>query len=199
MITWALIPVKSFRLGKSRLQEVLSARELYELNRKLFTKTLASVQKSGSFSHIMVISEDEEALGWASEQGVNTFVEGHSGDLNNALRQALAAIHGNGSGSVMVIPTDLPMLTVEDLNLAAGFVPEHNGILLVPDHRMSGTNALFFSKPDLMPTAFGIDSFALHCAMAEDRHLKQVIYLNSHIQHDLDTPEDLSAFRECLD
>ncbi len=198
MITWALLPVKRFNLGKSRLHEVLSPWELEAENRRLFQRTLSTAKASGIFKQIMVISEDEEALIWASVQGFYALREERTGDLNSALRQAMAAILANGAGSVLVIPTDLPMLTVEDLRLLAEYVPEENGILLVPDHHMTGTNALFFSWPDLMPTAFGMNSCALHCALAEERNLKQVIYLNTHIQHDLDTPEDLVYLRDSL-
>ncbi len=198
MITWALIPVKRFNLGKSRLHEVLSASELEAVNRRLFQRTLSTVKESGIFMQIMVISEDEEALHWASEQGFLALCEEPTGDLNSALRQALAVIQENGTGSVLVIPTDLPMLTAEDLCLLADFAPEANGILVVPDHHMTGTNALYLSNPDLLPTAFGKNSCALHCALAEERELDHVIYLNAHIQHDLDTPEDLTYLRNSL-
>ncbi|NMC16715.1 MAG: 2-phospho-L-lactate guanylyltransferase [Chloroflexi bacterium] len=198
MITWALLPVKRFDLGKSRLHEVLSQRELEAVNLNLFKRTLSTVKESGIFTHMMVISEDEAALDWASEQGFYALREERTGDLNSALHQALQTILANSGGPVLIIPTDLPMLTVEDLRLLAEYVPEENGILLVPDHHMTGTNALFFSWPDLMPTAFGMNSCALHCALAEERNLKQVIYLNTHIQHDLDTPEDLVYLRDSL-
>ena len=198
MITWALLPVKRFDLGKSRLHEVLSQRELEAVNLNIFKRTLSTVKESGIFTHMMVISEDEAALDWASEQGFYALREERTGDLNSALHQALQTILANSGGPVLIIPTDLPMLTVEDLRLLAEYVPEENGILLVPDHHMTGTNALFFSWPDLMPIAFGMNSCALHCALAEERNLKQVIYLNTHIQHDLDTPEDLVYLRDSL-
>ena len=198
MITWALLPVKRFNLGKSRLHEVLSPWELEAENRRLFQRTLSTAKASGIFKQIMVISEDEEALILASEQGFYALREERTGDLNSALRQAMAAILAKGGGPVLIIPTDLPMLTAEDLRLLSDFAPAENGILLVPDHHMTGTNALFFSWPDLMPTAFGMNSCALHCALAEERNLKQVIYLNTHIQHDLDTPEDLVYLRDSL-
>ena len=198
MITWALLPVKRFDLRKSRLHEVLSQRELEAVNLNIFKRTLSTVKESGIFTHMMVISEDEAALDWASEQGFYALREERTGDLNSALHQALQTILANSGGPVLIIPTDLPMLTVEDLRLLAEYVPEENGILLVPDHHMTGTNALFFSWPDLMPIAFGMNSCALHCALAEERNLKQVIYLNTHIQHDLDTPEDLVYLRDSL-
>ncbi|MEL7644952.1 MAG: 2-phospho-L-lactate guanylyltransferase [Anaerolineaceae bacterium] len=198
MITWALIPVKRFDLGKSRLNEVLSSSELAGMNLKLFSRTLSTAKESGVFTHLMVISEDEQALTWAAEQGFFALREEHSGGLNFALHQALRIIQANGAGSVLIIPTDLPLLTAEDLSLLSGFTPAENGILLVPDHRMTGTNALFLSQPDLMPTAFGNNSCAQHCALAEERKLRQVLYLNAHIQRDLDTPEDLAYLSDSL-
>jgi len=198
VITWALIPVKRFDLGKSRLHEVLSARELAAVNQKLFRRTLSTAKESGIFRHMMVISEDEGALAWALEQGFFALREEPSGSLNSALRQALQTIQADSAGSVLIIPTDLPLLIAEDLRLLSGFTPAENGMLLVPDYRMTGTNALFLSRSDLMPTAFGNNSCALHCALAEERRLQHVIYLNTHIQHDLDTPEDLLYLRESL-
>jgi len=198
VITWALIPVKRFNLGKSRLHEVLSPAELEAVNRHLFKKTLATVKDSGVFNRVMVISEDPEVLLWVSDQCCYALPEEHTGDLNSALMQALDAIVRQGGGSVLMIPTDLPLLSASDLRILEGLVPEKNGLLIVPDHQMTGTNALFVTEPKLMPTAFGANSFALHLALAEERGLRQVIHLSSNIQRDLDTPEDLAFFGDSL-
>lgn len=198
MITWALIPVKRFNMGKSRLHEILAPTDLDALNRKLFHRTLSTCKESGVFKQVMVISEDPDALLWSMEKGCNALTEDHTGNLNLALSQALNVIRQNGGGSVLIIPTDLPLLSVEDLRSLAKFTPKGSGVLIVPDHQMTGTNALYLAQPDLMPTAFGTNSCAMHCALAEEHNLEQVIYLNYNIQHDLDTPEDLEFFGDHL-
>ena len=191
MIDWALIPVKSFDVGKSRLRKVFSLQELILLNISLFQSTFLKVKDCGQFDHILVVSRDENALAWAEANRGECLLEEGNETLNSALDQGLAWIGSHGAGSVLILPTDLPLLTVSDLCALENYHPEDPGMLIVPDHAQLGTNALMLTRPDLLTPQFGANSFQLHCKQAEQLHLHQIIYLNRHLQQDIDTPEDL--------
>lgn len=196
MIDWALIPVKSFDVGKSRLRKVFTLQELILLNISLFQSTFLKVKDSGQFAHILVVSRDESALEWAEANHGESLCEECDETLNSALAQGLAWIASHGAGSVLILPTDIPLLTVDDLFSLCAYQPNDPGLLIVPDHMELGTNALLLTRPDLLKPQFGTNSFQAHCQQAEQLHLHQIIYLNRHLQQDIDTPEDLMLIQK---
>jgi len=173
------------------LRKVFSLQELILLNISLFQSTFLKVKDSGQFDHILVVSRDKSALAWAEANRGECLLEVGNETLNSALTQGLAWIGSHGAGSVLILPTDLPLLTVSDLCALENYHPEDPGMLIVPDHAQLGTNALMLTRPDLLTPQFGANSFQLHCQQAEQLHLHQIIYLNRHLQQDIDTPEDL--------
>jgi len=196
MIDWALIPVKSFDVGKSRLRKVFSLQELILLNISLFQSTFLKVKDSGQFTYILVVSRGEEALEWTEANGGKSLPEEGEENLNSALTQGLNWISTHGTGSVLILPTDLPLLTIDDLYALCAYQPDKPGMLIVPDQVQRGTNALLLTQPDLLEPQFGTNSFQAHCRQAEQLHLHQTVYLNRHIQQDIDTPEDLALIQK---
>ena len=192
MIDWALIPVKRFDAGKSRLRKVFSSQVLIQLNLSLFQSTFLKVKDSGQFAHILVVSRDEDASEWTDANGGASLREVGEETLNSALTQGLKWISAHGAGSVLILPTDLPLLTIADLYALCAYQPAKPGMLIVPDQVQRGTNALLLTQPDLLEPQFGTNSFQAHCRQAEQLHLHQIVYLNQHIQQDIDMPEDLA-------
>jgi 2-phospho-L-lactate guanylyltransferase len=196
MINWALIPVKSFDVGKSRLRKIFSLQELTLLNISLFQSTFLKVKDSGQFAHILVISRDVDALEWTKANHGEALCEEGDETLNSALAQGLGWIALHGAGSVLILPVDIPLLTVDDFYALHTYQPKDPGMLIVPDHTQLGTNALLLTRPDLLKPQFGPNSFQLHCAQAEQAHVHQTIYLNKRMQQDIDTPDDLALIQQ---
>jgi 2-phospho-L-lactate guanylyltransferase len=67
----------------------------------------------------------------------------------------------------------------------------HPTVVVAPCRHGTGTNALLVHPLDLIPFAFGPDSFAAHCAAARAAGVEPVVYRSDTIALDLDTPEDL--------
>jgi 2-phospho-L-lactate/phosphoenolpyruvate guanylyltransferase len=65
---------------------------------------------------------------------------------------------------------------------------------IAPSHDERGSNAILVSPPDLVPFAFGDDSFRPHLAAAEARGVAPTILHLPGIARDIDTPQDLAAF-----
>ncbi|MFZ3070768.1 MAG: 2-phospho-L-lactate guanylyltransferase [Anaerolineaceae bacterium] len=196
MTTWVIVPVKPLDQGKSRLRALFSADELLQFNISLFQSTYFKLKDSPEIDRILVVSRDQQVLEWVTSWGGVSLPEKGPAGLNAAIAQGFAFILAEEPGPVLILPTDLPLMMAEDLRLIFSFAPQDPGALIVPDHRQAGTNALCLSRPDLLPPSFGLNSFHAHCALAEAMHLSLVVYLNRHIQHDIDTPEDLEAIRE---
>jgi 2-phospho-L-lactate guanylyltransferase len=97
----------------------------------------------------------------------------------------------HGGRSILILPTDLPRLQLSDL---AGIIRAGRptpAVVIAPCHRLNGTNALLLRPPDLIPFAFGPDSYANHQRAARENGLEPVIFYSPTLAFDLDLPEDL--------
>jgi 2-phospho-L-lactate guanylyltransferase len=63
-------------------------------------------------------------------------------------------------------------------------------IVVAPDERDQGTNALLLSPPDIVPFAFGAGSFAAHVAAARRCCVAPAIVRRPGLAFDVDTAED---------
>ena len=69
-------------------------------------------------------------------------------------------------------------------------------MVISPDGMRSGTNALLIHPPDVLPFAFGADSFEAHLEAARRRGLDVRICERPHLAFDLDTAGDLGRLSE---
>ena len=72
---------------------------------------------------------------------------------------------------------------------------ESRCVVIAPDRRGEGTNALFLRPPDAIEFAFGSDSFQVHSTQAKERALALHIFESETIGLDLDVPEDLAVYQ----
>ncbi len=191
MITWAILPVKRYSIGKSRLRHLFSDVELVELNRKLFESTFTKLQDMTEFDKILVVSEEEHALEWCRSHGGLALLEDEISSLNLAVSKSQQYALEAGVGRILVLPSDLPLVTVRDLRNLIDLANGSHKLVIVPDHYQSGTNALVMSGPDLIQPKFGFGSFRKHTKQAMEREAEMVVYLNENIQWDLDTSLEL--------
>ena len=204
----ALVPLKGFRNGKSRLSSVLKEEERARLACWMMERVLRSLGESRSVERSVLISKDEEARSAAQALGVETFVE-ESDNLNGALREAIASVVGGdgdretvegGARTVLIFPADLPLLRSQDVNAMAALCEETAPcVVAAPSQREEGTNALLLRPADSMAPAFGPDSFNRHCAAAEAQGALLKVYRSPGLGLDIDLPEDLEALRRALD
>ncbi len=191
MITWAVLPVKKYSIGKSRLRGLFSEAELADLNRQLFESTFTKIQDVPAIDEILVVSREEHALAWCETHGGLALLEDEPSTLNSAITQAQETILRNGSGRVMILPSDLPLMTSNDLSKLICLAEGERKLAIVPDHYQTGTNALVMSEPQLIEPRFGSGSYRKHTRQALDKNAQLVVYLNENIQWDLDTSLEL--------
>lgn len=191
MITWAILPVKCYSVGKSRLRGLFSETELAELNQQLFESTFTKIQQSTGIDKILVVSREKHALAWCETHGGVALLEDDPSTLNSAISKAQRYIFGAGGGRVLVIPSDLPLMTAKDLSNLISLADGDRQLVVVPDHYQSGTNALLMSDPDLIHPSFGSGSFRKHTRQVLEKNAELIVYLNENIQWDLDTSLEL--------
>jgi len=194
--TWAIVPVKPLRRAKTRLSSVLGAEERLALSREMLNRVLEALARVPGIERTLLVSRDSEALALARQHGARTLSERPPIDLNLALQQATRAAIGSGASAVLVVPADLPLVTSEDLQELLSLGASPPVVVLAPDRRQAGTNALLTSPAGLIEYAFGPSSFDRHRALALAAGARVAVCERPGLALDLDLPEDLGLFRE---
>ncbi len=187
---WAVMPVKPFDWAKSRLDGVLSPADRAALARRLMLGSLRALHDSACFDRIVVVSRDEEALTLAQGEGALTLRERGEPDLNAALRQARSLALVEGATSLLVLASDLPLVTASDIRDVVA-ASNDSAVVIVPDRRDEGTNALLLSPPDAIAFGFGGLSSQRHLGFARDGGLAARLLRVEGIGFDVDLPHDL--------
>ena len=191
MTLWAIIPVKPLRRGKSRLSGVLSLEARTALNHYLLSNTLEILASVPEIEYSLVVSRDPQALTIAREYGARTVQEQGSPQLNVALTRATMVALSHSVQGVLIVPADLPLLTIDDIHEVVKQAVDPPVVVITPDRHHQGTNALLISPPGLIQYEYGPDSFHRHCLQAERAGVRLEICERGSVALDIDFPEDL--------
>jgi 2-phospho-L-lactate guanylyltransferase len=192
---WAIVPVKPFNHAKSRLATVLSAREREALSRSLLEHTLGVLAEVPEIERVLVVSRDTEALTLARGRGAHTVTESGAPELNSALTRATQAAISFGARTILVLPIDLPLLRASDIKRLLELDGQERAVVISPDRREVGTNALVVRPPLLMDYAFGPDSCRVHAERAAAAGAQVHVCRLPGTGLDVDEPADLELYR----
>lgn len=197
MTLWAIVPVKPLRRGKSRLSGTLSEDERTHLNQLLLEHTLQTLKDLKEIEQILVVSRDPAALSMAREHGARTVREtSGSPKLNTALTRATVVAQVYATRGVLVLPADLPLITREDILALVERVRKPPVVVIAPDRREEGTNALLICPAGLIEYDFGPGSYKRHCERARIAGARLEVVNLPSLSLDLDLPEDLDMVLE---
>lgn len=193
--TFAIVPVKALADTKSRLAAVLSPGERAALTLGTLRTVLTALDAPGIDARL-VVSPDRAVLDAARASGAAVLLQRRTppdaaDGLNGALEEARAAALASGAGALLVVLGDLPLLGRGDVQTMLELADTSRAVVLAPDRRESGTNALLVRPADALPFAFGPGSLARHEALAAARGLRIAHYRAPGAALDLDTPDDL--------
>jgi len=175
----AIVPVRPFAQGKTRLACALTAEERGRLVEHLFVHTTNILRATPAIMDVVVLSESPPN-GWEG-----SWLADKGRGLNPELRAAVADI---GKPALLVIHADLPLLSA--LDIQAVLAAAEPGCAIAPDRHGLGTNALALAQAADFPFTFGPDSFSKHVAAA---HGRVQIVRRVGLALDIDTPDDLAA------
>lgn len=138
----------------------------------------------------------------AGEEGRGAGEEGRgAGDseaaLNAALEQATAYAQAHGAAAVLILPADLPLLTLDDVTRlwrASRQLYSARALVVAPDSAEQGTNALLVRPPGALHYEFGPDSFSRHCRQAGALGMAWHVLRSPRLGLDVDLPEDLQQW-----
>jgi 2-phospho-L-lactate guanylyltransferase len=194
--TWAVVPFKGPG-GKRRLAPALDEDERYALARAMLQDVLTALAASEMLDRALVVTPDESVGRVVERHRACWLPEPPGADgLNAALAHAQAVAIEHGVGRLLVIPADVPLLEADDVRsvLRAG---DELGIeryaVAVPNAARTGTNTLLLCPPDVLPTRFGVESFAAHQEEAAARGVALATVERTGLALDVDRPEDVAA------
>jgi 2-phospho-L-lactate guanylyltransferase len=199
MTIWAIVPVKPLRRGKSRLASVLSEEDRTKLNRKLLSHTLETLKSIPEIGDVLVVSRDAQALSLARDHKARTLLEDGAPHLNVALERATQVAKSYMSQSVLIVPADLPQISAEDVRKMLAQGKKAPVIVIAPDHRNEGTNALYVNPAGIIDYDFGEGSFQRHRERALDAGIDLQVCELPSLAHDVDLPEDLEFLSMSLE
>lgn len=186
---FAIVPVKPFDEGKSRLSAILNSSERQQLNAFLLRRTLEQLVVFPGPSRTIVVSRSESVLAEARRRQMIGVSE-NGKTLNEALVVGAQAASDRKAGSILIVPTDLPLVEPDALARVANTSTSEKICVLVTDRRGRGTNILFLRPPREDIFAFGEDSFLKHQKIARRHGLEVLISEETNLAFDIDEPED---------
>ena len=194
---WTVVPVRGLEHGKSRLAPVLDPAGRARLNRWLLERTLAVIgRRDGDLGHCVVVSPCAAALALARSAGAVALPESTGAGLNRAVSRAASCAAEHGARRVLVLPCDLPKLTIRSLAALARAARGAQRMVIAPDRAGTGTNALLVGAQQPFEFRFGEGSYARHLSLAAERGWSAAICSRPELAFDLDTPEDFAAWTE---
>lgn len=198
MSLWVVVPVKPLRRSKSKLTNVLSEEDRTILNFQMYENTLKVLSKIEIPHQVLVVSKDSSVLSVARSFKAKTLQEDGESGLNLALGKSIQVIKAYSAQKVLILPADLPFINKEDLEGVMEYEANGPFMLISPDRKMSGTNLLYISPPDLIEFSFGLGSFERHVRQAQLKNATIEVRKFSGSDLDIDSPEDLELYQKLI-
>lgn len=187
-----LIPIKDLSNAKQRLAGVLTPRERFELAQAMLTDTARAVLGVKQTDKIFVITNYPHAMSMAEANGWEILREEKQISESHSVDAASRDCMARGVTGLLRLPLDIPLVQSTDIDALLAIECPSNGVVLVPSHDGTGTNAILRCPPALFPSRFGQGSFAKHCAEAERMAAQIIVHRNSRLEMDVDDGDDLS-------
>ena len=187
----SIVPVKAPTISKKRLATVLSPQERAALTISMLKDVLRAL-KFSRVSQTVVVSSDFTIQQVADKFKAKYLPENQAG-LNQALEQATQWLETHHVDSVLIIPSDVPLVSPEDIAQIINLAVDEKSVVL-SSSQDGGTNALLKRPPNLVPACFGPNSFKRHIREARASGVEPKIYYSPRINMDIDSVEDLRSF-----
>lgn len=194
MKTTVIIPVKSLINAKSRLSSILNFGERCELTFCMLSDVLKAVKASKSITDIIIVSSDQRVLDFSKKFGARILKEEYDEGVNAAVSKAIQLCLKNGIESILILPSDIPLLSPIDIDNIVKMAEESPIMVITPALRLNGTNALFLKPPNLIRTFYDEDSFHNHLRFSLNLGIKTKIYLSKRVMLDIDSLEDINIY-----
>lgn len=185
----AIVPVKTFASGKSRLK--IEPDKKVELCKLMLKEVLQTIAITPSISKIVIVSKDDEVTSIVKGMQKTELIEDDEIGVNQAIAKADKHLIEKNYDASIVFPQDIPYIKTQDVDFLLKFQSPPNFAIVVPSRRFDGTNALMRMPIDLMETHYDEDSYKIHLATAKNHTLNSSLVFIKRIMWDIDNFEDI--------
>jgi len=184
-----VIPVRSFRLGKSRLAGAFGRSSAGRTAHEAFVRGLADRAADAATPYpTAIVTSALEVVEWATARDL--FVVADAGSLDAAANAGRAWAAERGLARVVVVHADLPDIASLGSVTGDGAEPV---VAIVPCHRGDGSPVLSVPVNAAFGFSYGPGSFARHCAEAGRVGLALRVVHDDALGFDIDGPDDLAV------
>lgn len=194
-----VVPIRSFREGKTRLASILTGDQRAALLRRTASRVVCTLAASQIVDTTLVVSPEREVLEWAAEMGRRVTPLRQPDErpgLNGALDAARAWALDRDADALLSLFADLPAISTHDVRT---LVRQGSPVVLGADRRGEGTNAMLLrlaGAGERFRFAFGGGSLEKHLAEAARLDLAANVVMAHGLGFDLDTPDDWDEFMQ---
>lgn len=192
-----VVPVRSFRQGKTRLSAIFSPNERAEFMRQSGERVIRAALDSQAVDTVVVVSTEPEVLEWSAGLGRRVSplrqpdrLPGLNGAIESAREWALE----RDADRLLSLFADLPLISMYDVRLLTS---RRQPLVLGSDRRGEGTNALLLQLHGpgaRFRFSFGEGSLEKHQAEARRLGMNAVIHEIPGVGFDMDTPLDWTDY-----
>lgn len=188
----AAIILKSFHETKPQLASVLNVGERRALTKAMFEDVVSAALGCSELEHVAVISPEEEVLKRARQRGLVAIKEREPQDMDTAFSKGAKFCLEKGGEILVCLPSDLPLVTPQDLSYLIGRMRSGPQVVVVPSTIGPGTSILLTSPPDVIDPRFEEDNHLAHLEEAERKGIPAEVCELLQAGLDVDTPKDLA-------
>jgi 2-phospho-L-lactate guanylyltransferase len=189
---FAVVPVREFGESKQRLSSTLTRAQRSDLTLVLLSKVLRELQHSRIDRIILVAADVDEVrkLTPYFSKVVITNESIHHGGVNSAIRDGLHRIPQIWETKVLLLPTDLPLITSSAVDRAINLLDNYE-MIINPSERKDGTNLMGFRASLPIELYYDNNSVANHIAEAQRLGFKYLSIEWKEFVTDFDDEKDL--------
>ena len=197
MSTWVVVLIKDFNSAKQRLQPALGPRSRRALARR---NAQLAVRAASAGDHVLVVAGSEQVAALAKKWGAAVLLEPRPEGQNVAARRGINRAVEAGAEAVLLLSSDLPLVTVTAVGELLAVAALHSSPVAVaaPAVGRGGTNALYLRPPDAIGLHFGDDSLAKFQHEAGTKGVAFVVHQSEAMALDVDEPADLARLRRAV-
>jgi 2-phospho-L-lactate guanylyltransferase len=195
--TWVIVLIKDFNSAKQRLQPALGPQARRDLARR---NAQLAVRAAAAGDRVLVVAGSEEVAALAEGWGAEVLAEPRQEGQNVAAARGIAKAVESGADAVLLLSSDLPLVTVEAVREVLEFAGrlEAPVAVAVPAVGRGGTNGLYLRPPHAIALHFGSDSLAKFRQEAQSRGVEFAVHHSDAMALDLDEPGDLARLRRAV-
>lgn len=190
--TWALVPLKSSERAKSRLAEILDPEQRVRLFYAMAERVIRALRASKGIDAVAVVTASREVAAFARSLDAVPILQDMDVGVSPALESALHTLQAMQPARVLMLPGDLPLISYTAVEAVLTAADPNASIVLVPDRRREGTNALLCAPPHALAPQFGACSFERHLAAAQATGIATRVMEIEEVALDLDCADDLN-------